>query len=99
MYPEFGDVDEIGVASGGGVHVEDHESHRIQKFTSEGVFVSKWACGLKAKGSSNTCVALGFKAHSGISYRYGGYRWRIEWVARTKQCCLKVEQECDGPGF
>jgi sugar lactone lactonase YvrE len=32
----------IAVASGGNVYVADTDNHRIQKFTSEGVFVSKW---------------------------------------------------------
>jgi len=30
------------VASDGSVYVSDWFNHRIQKFTSEGVFVSKW---------------------------------------------------------
>ena len=30
------------MASDGSVYVADWENHRIQKFTSEGVFVSKW---------------------------------------------------------
>ena len=30
------------MASDGSVYVADMDSHRIQKFTSEGVFVTKW---------------------------------------------------------
>ena len=32
----------VAVASDGSVYVTDSGNHRIQKFTSEGVFVSKW---------------------------------------------------------
>ena len=40
-----GDLDSAGgvaAASDGSVYVSDWFNHRIQKFTSEGVFVSKW---------------------------------------------------------
>jgi len=40
-----GDLDSVGgvaAASDGSVYVSDWFNHRIQKFTSEGVFVSKW---------------------------------------------------------
>ena len=40
-----GEFDSAGVApaaSDGSVYVSDWFNHRIQKFTSEGVFVSKW---------------------------------------------------------
>ena len=40
-----GEVDSAGgvaAASDGSVYVSDWFNHRIQKFTSEGVFVSKW---------------------------------------------------------
>ena len=32
----------VAAASDGSVYVSDWFNHRIQKFTSEGVFVSKW---------------------------------------------------------
>jgi DNA-binding beta-propeller fold protein YncE len=32
----------VAVASDGSVYVADYENDRIQKFTAEGVFVSKW---------------------------------------------------------
>ena len=32
----------VAVASDGSVYVTDSGNHRIQKFTSEGLFVSKW---------------------------------------------------------
>ena len=40
-----GELDSAGgvaAASDGSVYVSDWFNHRIQKFTSEGVFVSKW---------------------------------------------------------
>jgi tripartite motif-containing protein 71 len=37
------------VASDGSVYVADTDNHRIQKFTYEGVFVSKWG----ARGSGD----------------------------------------------
>jgi sugar lactone lactonase YvrE len=39
---EFNSPDGVAVASDGSVYVSDSGNHRIQKFTSEGVFVSKW---------------------------------------------------------
>ena len=35
-------LDGVAVASDGSVYVTDYSNHRIQRFTSEGVFVSKW---------------------------------------------------------
>jgi len=32
----------VAVASDGSIYVSDTNNHRIQKFTSEGVFVNKW---------------------------------------------------------
>ena len=32
----------VSVASDGSVYVADFSNHRVQKFTSEGVFVSRW---------------------------------------------------------
>ena len=39
---EFDSAGDVAVASDGSVYVSDWFNHRIQKFTSEGVFVSKW---------------------------------------------------------
>ena len=39
---EFNRPAAFAVASDGSVYVSDWFNHRIQKFTSEGVFVSKW---------------------------------------------------------
>ena len=39
---EFDSAGGVAAASDGSVYVTDPFQHRIQKFTSEGVFVSKW---------------------------------------------------------
>ena len=39
---EFDSAGGVAPASDGSVYVSDWFNHRIQKFTSEGVFVSKW---------------------------------------------------------
>ena len=39
---EFDSAGGVAAASDGSVYVSDWFNHRIQKFTSEGVFVSKW---------------------------------------------------------
>ena len=39
---EFDYAGGVAAASDGSVYVTDPFQHRIQKFTSEGVFVSKW---------------------------------------------------------
>ncbi|GIT01703.1 MAG: hypothetical protein CM1200mP27_03280 [Chloroflexota bacterium] len=39
---EFNTPYGIGVASDGSVYIADNYNYRIQKFTSDGVFVSKW---------------------------------------------------------
>ena len=39
---EFDSAGGVAAASDGSVYVSDWVNHRIQKFTSEGVFVSKW---------------------------------------------------------
>ena len=39
---QFGRPHGIAVASDGSVYVADRDNHRVQKFTSEGVFVKKW---------------------------------------------------------
>ena len=39
---EFDSAGGVAAASDGSVYVTDSFQHRIQKFTSEGVFVSKW---------------------------------------------------------
>ena len=39
---EFDSAGGVAAASDGSVYVTDPFQHRIQKFTSEGVFVTKW---------------------------------------------------------
>ena len=39
---ELDSAEGVAAASDGSVYVSDWFNHRIQKFTSEGVFVSKW---------------------------------------------------------
>jgi len=39
---QFVDLYGVALASDGSVYVADSGNNRIQKFTSEGVFVSKW---------------------------------------------------------
>jgi tripartite motif-containing protein 71 len=41
-YWQFDGPEGGAVASDGSVYVADESNHRIQKFTSEGVFVIKW---------------------------------------------------------
>ncbi|PCJ79036.1 MAG: hypothetical protein COA56_02365 [Dehalococcoidia bacterium] len=51
----------VAVASDGSVYVTDSGNHRIQKFTSEGVFVSKW--GTEGEGDGEFRFPAGVAVH------------------------------------
>jgi len=57
QYREFNGPSSLAVAFDGSVYVADTNRHRIEKFTSEGVFVSKW--GTRGRGDGQLQLPVG----------------------------------------
>ena len=67
----------VVVASDGSVYVAESEGNRIQKFTSEGVFVSKW--GTQGEGDGQFSYPTGIVvASDGSVYVTDWYNHRIQ---------------------
>jgi DNA-binding beta-propeller fold protein YncE len=79
--------DGVAVASDGSVYVSDNDYHRIQKFTSEGVFVSKWTGGydgwfdsaaelaMPSNGIEEVLYDATVFIRQGVFISYLGYSW------------------------
>jgi DNA-binding beta-propeller fold protein YncE len=68
---EFNSPSGVAVASDGGVYVSDFENNRIQKFTSAGVFVTRW--GTKGTGD------VEFYQPVGVAVAPGGSVFVTDW--------------------
>ena len=67
----------VAVASDGSVYVADSDNQRIQKFTSEGVFVSKW--GTEGRGDGQFYMPRGVAvAADGSVYVADTWNHRIQ---------------------
>ena len=74
---QFGWPCDVAVAPDGSVYVADHFNNRIQKFTSEGVFVSKWGTEGRDSGSFHRPSGVAV-ASDGSVYVVDGYNCRIQ---------------------
>ena len=63
------------MASDGSVYVADNYNYRIQKFTSEGVFVSKWGTQGSGDGQFDEAWDVAVAPDGGVYVAdYGNYR-------------------------
>ena len=74
---EFDSAGGVVAASDGSVYVTDPFQHRIQKFTSEGVFVTKWGTPGEGDGEFNRPAAVAV-ASDGSVYVSDWFNHRIQ---------------------
>jgi sugar lactone lactonase YvrE len=74
---QFNTPRDVAAAPDGSVYVADYGNHRTQRFTTEGVFVGKWASpGLQGEGEhdlpAHIAVAYGIPCPSGVAVASDG---------------------------